>query len=158
MRLIIHRHRVAALAAERVYYASHIEVLEPDHPERRFVAALCLYSHSVDTGEAGSSYDQGEAEAFARALLMPREALVSVIDWSDPELAELFTVPLDQVKLRRRDSALPAKRRRPKGARTPPLRLAHEARTGRTVSSVGCKDDPISIAGSDANHASEPGT
>jgi hypothetical protein len=45
VRPIIHRGRIAALAAERVYYASHIEVLEPDHPERRFVAALCLYSH-----------------------------------------------------------------------------------------------------------------
>ena len=54
MRVIIHRHRIAALAAERVYYASHIEVLEPDHPERRFVAALCLYSHAVDTGQAGA--------------------------------------------------------------------------------------------------------
>ena len=49
MHTIIHRHRIAALAAERVYYAPHIEVLEPDHPERRFVAALCLYSHAVDT-------------------------------------------------------------------------------------------------------------
>jgi hypothetical protein len=53
VRTIFHRHRVAALAAERVYYASHIEILESDHPERRFVAALCLYSHAVDTGEAG---------------------------------------------------------------------------------------------------------
>jgi hypothetical protein len=33
VRTIIHRHRIAALAAERVLYASHIEVLEPDHPE-----------------------------------------------------------------------------------------------------------------------------
>ena len=86
-----------------VYYASHIEVLEPDHPERRFVAALCLYSRAVDTGRAGRPYDQGEAEAFARALLMPREAFGPVVDWSDLELAELFTVPLDQVAPRRRD-------------------------------------------------------
>jgi hypothetical protein len=48
----VHRHRIAALTAERVYYASHIEVLEPDHPERGFVAALCLYN-AVDTGEVG---------------------------------------------------------------------------------------------------------
>jgi hypothetical protein len=92
-----------ALAAERVYYTSHIEVLEPDHPERRFVAALCLYSHAVDTGRAGRPYDQAEAEAFARALLMPCEAFGPVIASSDLELAELFTVPLDQVTRRRRD-------------------------------------------------------
>src|SRR5258705_9174153 len=90
----MHRHRIAALAAERVYYASHIEVLETDHPERRFVAALCLYSHTVDTGRAGGPYDQGDAEAFARALLVPREAFGPVLGWSDLELAELFTVPL----------------------------------------------------------------
>jgi hypothetical protein len=57
-----------------VYYASHIEVLEPDHPERRFVAALCLYSHAIDTREAGrAEYDQQAAERFARALRMPAD-------------------------------------------------------------------------------------
>ena len=103
MRLIVHRCRVAALAAERVFYAPHIDVLEPDHPERRFVAALCLYSHAVDTDRTGHPYHQAEAEAFARALLMPPEAFAAVIAWSDPDLAELFTVPLDQVRQRRRD-------------------------------------------------------
>lgn len=106
MRTIFHRHRIAALAAERVYYALHIEVLEPDHPERRFVAALCLYSHAVDTGRAGrAAYDQQDAERFARALLMPDEALVPVISWSDVALAELFSAPLDEVERRRRDIA-----------------------------------------------------
>ena len=81
----------------------NIDVLEPDHPERRFVTALCLYSHAVDTGRAARPYNQAEAEAFARALLMPREAFGAVIGWSDLELAELFTVPLDQVWRRRRD-------------------------------------------------------
>jgi hypothetical protein len=106
VRLIVHRHRVAALAAERVYYAPHIEALEPDHPERRFVAALCLYSHAVDTGRVGCAvYDQEEAERFARALMMPSEAFIPVIAWSDVELAELFTAPLDEVARRRRDVA-----------------------------------------------------
>ena len=106
MRTIRHRYRVAALAAERVYYASHIEVLEPDHPERRFVAAMCVYSHAVDTGQAGrAAYDQQDAERFARALLMPDEALVPVIGWSDVAVAELFIAPLDEVARRRRDIA-----------------------------------------------------
>jgi hypothetical protein len=52
VRTIIHRNRIAALAAERVYYASHIEVLEPDHTDRPFVAALCLYSHARRLGRA----------------------------------------------------------------------------------------------------------
>jgi hypothetical protein len=95
------------LAAERVYYAPHIEVLEPDHPERRFVAALCLYSHAVDTGEAGRHrYDQGEAERFARALLIPHEAFAAIAHRPDVELAEVFGAPLDHVALRRRDCCL----------------------------------------------------
>ena len=81
-----------------------IEVLEPDHPERRFVAALCLYSHAVDTGEAGRTrYEQSEAERFARALLVPGDALAAIADRPDVELAEVFGVPLDHVALRRRD-------------------------------------------------------
>ena len=85
MRVIEHRHRVAAVAAERVHYAAHIEVLEPDHPERRFVAALCLYSHAVDTGEADCAiYDQEEAQRFARALLMPAEAFARSRDGAIP--------------------------------------------------------------------------
>jgi hypothetical protein len=52
--------RIGTSADELVYYASHIEVLKPDHPERRFVAALCIYSHAVDTARAGRRYDQRE--------------------------------------------------------------------------------------------------
>ncbi len=105
MRVIEHRHRVAAVAAERVHYAAHIEVLEPDHPERRFVAALCFYSHAVDSGEADCAiYDQEEAERFARALLMPAEEFAALVAWPDVELAELFAAPLDHVAIRRREA------------------------------------------------------
>jgi hypothetical protein len=102
MRLIVYRGRVAALAAERVYYAPHIDVLEPDHPERRFVAALCLYSHVVDGGRAGcNSYDHEEAERFARALLMPAEDFDASVWLPDAELAERFVAPVDHVSVRR---------------------------------------------------------
>jgi hypothetical protein len=100
----MHRHRIAALAAERVHYAPHIEVLEPDHPERRFVAALCLYSHAVDTGEAGRErYEQDEAERFARALLMPSDPFDADAWRLDVELAERFVAPLDHIGRRRRE-------------------------------------------------------
>ena len=105
MRVIEHRHRVAALAAERVHYAAHIEVLEPDHPERQFVTALCLYSDAVDTRQAGLGfYDQEEAERFARELLMPSEEFVPVRGWRDAEVAEYFAAPLDQVAIRWREA------------------------------------------------------
>jgi len=99
VRVVEHRHRVAAVAADRVYYSPHIEVLERDHPERRFVAALCLYSHAIDTGRAGVEvdYDQEEAERFARELLMPVDEFAPVSGWQDAELPELLAAPLDQV-------------------------------------------------------------
>jgi hypothetical protein len=105
MGLVIHRGRFAALAGDRVCFAPHIDVLEPDHHERRFVAALCLYSHAVDADQARRRYDQSDAERFARELLMPPEAFDPVVRWSDAELAELFTAPLDQVRARRRERA-----------------------------------------------------
>ena len=102
MAIILHRGRVAALAAERVLYAPHIDALEPDHPERRFVAALCLYGHAVDTGRAGCAlYDQEEAERFARALMMPAEEFDAIAWLPDADLAERFMAPLDQVSVRR---------------------------------------------------------
>jgi hypothetical protein len=111
--MIIHRNRIADLAAERVYFAPHIEVLEPDHPERPFVAAPCLYSRAVDTGEADCAIDDHEdAERFARALLMPAEAFAPVTARSDTELAELYAAPRDQVAIRRHEA----------GAKPAPLR------------------------------------
>ncbi len=80
-------------------------MLEPDHPERRFVAGLCLYSHAVDTGAADcASYDQEEGERFARALLMPAEEFAPLSAWRDAELAECFAAPPDQVAIRRREA------------------------------------------------------
>jgi hypothetical protein len=95
---------VSSASALRVYYASHIEVLEPDHPERRFVAALCLYSHAIDTREAGrAEYDQQAAERFARALRMPADTFDAQLRRPDVELAECFIALLDHVSARRHD-------------------------------------------------------
>ena len=107
MGIVVHRGRLAAVAAERVRYAPHIEVLEPDHPERRFVAALCLYRHAVDTGKAGATdHDQGAAERFARRLLLPAGAFDALSHRADVELAEHFGAPLDHIARRRRERRL----------------------------------------------------
>ena len=104
--MIVHRGRVAAVAGERVHVAEHIEVLEPDHPERRFVAALCVDSHAVDTGRtARRVYCPVEAAAFARALLRPAREFAASRELGDPQLAERFGAPLDHVTLRRAELA-----------------------------------------------------
>jgi hypothetical protein len=78
---------------------------QPDHPERRFVAALGLYSHAVDRGRVPSGYVQADAERFAQALVMPAEDLDASAWRTDAELAERFVAPLDQVPLRRLERA-----------------------------------------------------
>ena len=88
MRVIRHRHRIAALAAYRVYYVSHIEVLEPDHPRATLRHGTVALQSCRRHRRAGRPYDQ-EAEAFARALLMPREAVGPVIAWSGLELVTM---------------------------------------------------------------------
>jgi hypothetical protein len=103
MRMIIHRNRIAALCGERVYFAPHIEVLEADHPERRFVAALCLHSGWLDANAPDKQFDATMAERCARAILMPEDEFDHVAHWPNFVLAERFGVPLDQVDVRRRD-------------------------------------------------------
>ncbi len=103
MRAIIPGGRLAALAGEVVSLAWHIDVLELDHPERRFVSALCVYCCEVDEGLVEGPFCQEQGERYARALLMPEEAFAPVAGWADVELAELFAVPLEQVDGRRYD-------------------------------------------------------
>jgi hypothetical protein len=103
MQPIRFRGRLAALAGDVVVFAPHIEALEPDHPEWRFVSAMCVYACELAQGLHAMAYDQKDAERNARALLMPTEEFAMVARWSDAEIAELFAAPLDQVAARRRE-------------------------------------------------------
>ena len=106
MRPINHRGRVAAFAeGSDVLLSSEITVLEEDHPERRFVCCLCIHSCDVDEGLVPAPYSDQDASAAARAMLMPAEAFAAYAELPDHELAELFTVPLDEVAARRRQLA-----------------------------------------------------
>ena len=74
MRSIFYGGRLAALAeGDRVIFCRHIEVLEADHPLRRFISAVCLWSCEVDARRVAVRFDPGAAEVYARALLMPAE-------------------------------------------------------------------------------------
>ena len=105
MRAIYYDGRLAAWAdGDRVTFPADIDVLERDHPLRRFVSAVCVWSCETDTRNVPVAWDPGAAEVYARALLMPTE-LFDPLDLKlfDHELAELFSVPLEQVELRRED-------------------------------------------------------
>ena len=107
MRVIFYDDRPAAIAHDgRVVFCTQIDVLEPEHPVRRFVSALCIWSLDVDAGKLAMPWDQLLLEVYARALLMPAE-LFEPRDGKLPDhaLAADFGVPLEQVELRREDLA-----------------------------------------------------
>jgi len=103
MEIVIWRGRTAAIVdPEETWLCPQIEVLETDHPERRFVCAMCLYAHDVVTGVIPVGYDQDDAERYARSFLAPDWAF-SDPSWPDEAVAELYVIPLDQVRAGREE-------------------------------------------------------
>jgi hypothetical protein len=99
-------HTVALCDRDDMLLAPEIAVLEPDHPTRRFVSMLCVYSAEIDAGAApdgARAYWAAAAERYARRELMPAELFCPLADWPDHRLAEVFAVPLEQVERRRCD-------------------------------------------------------
>ncbi len=107
MRAIFYGGRLAALAeGDRVMFTPHIEVLEADHPLRRFISAVCLWSCEVDARRVPVGFAPRAGEAYARSLLMPAELFEALAsELPDHLFAEDLSVPLEQVALRREDLA-----------------------------------------------------
>ena len=66
---------------------------------------MCRLAMELELGLATGAYEQTRAEAYARDLLMPAEMFRLVEASVDGELAELFSVPPEQVAERRADLA-----------------------------------------------------
>ena len=109
MRPIRYAHRTVALCAgDDVLLAPEIAALEPDHPTRRFVSMLCVFSGEVDAGSAPDGacrYSPAVAERYARRELMPDELFWPLAYRPDHALAEAFATPLEQIAKKRRDLA-----------------------------------------------------
>jgi len=107
VRAILYNGRTAAYTdCDQVVLSDRVAVLERDHPRRRFVSAVCVFSCEADAGNVPGGWNSRRAELYARALLMPTELfdpLERVL--ADHELAEHFAVPLEQVRARRGDLA-----------------------------------------------------
>ena len=89
---------VAITGVGLVRLDDQLAALPPHAPDRRFVAAMCMFSLSV---EADEEYDDEAAAHFARALLIPRKTLLDDWEQSDQQLAAELHVPIRQVALRR---------------------------------------------------------
>jgi hypothetical protein len=99
---------VALCAGADVLLAPEIAALEPDHPTRSFVSMLCAFSAEVDAGAASHGvrgYSSAAAQRSARRELMPDELFRPLAHRADPELAEAFGIPLEQIPKQRRELA-----------------------------------------------------
>lgn len=71
MQTIHLRGHVAAIAdLERAVLAPAIDVLPDEHPDKQFVAFMCLYARDVMTGARLGPYSGAEAERYARACMI----------------------------------------------------------------------------------------
>jgi predicted transcriptional regulator len=77
--------------------------LEDDHPRRRFV--LAMRRLAAEQACWKRPYDDTAAAGFARTRLMPEPAWRQAAGDSDVELAEVFNVPVEQVRHRRTELA-----------------------------------------------------
>jgi hypothetical protein len=103
---VLFRGRLAAAAGpDRFILAPHIEVLEDDHPDRRFVSLMCFHARDVLIGRAEGPYTDAEAERVARSSLISDADLGRSLHHPDAALAEYFVTPLDQIAARRMDLA-----------------------------------------------------
>jgi len=92
---------VGATDGHLVFFLDSIEVLERDHPRRRFVAMLAVYATEIAEGQYPGPYRTADAQDFARCMLMPADEFLALARRCDRELAEHFAVPLDQVAIHR---------------------------------------------------------
>ena len=105
MTVIFYRDRLCAVVDGAVAFQPHIEVLEPDHPRRRFVSLLAVYAIEIQQGALPGPFRETEAAHYARCQLMPAQLVWPLLGLDDAVLAERFNLPLEQVPYRRGDLA-----------------------------------------------------
>ena len=104
MLFITYRGRPAAyVTAGAISLLPRLAALEPDHPERPWIVCLAFFVQDVLTGRLRGPCTEGRAAHFARCALMPEQEFAALADEPDVALAELFNVPLAQVRERRLD-------------------------------------------------------
>ena len=108
--------RAALSYGETMLLAPHIAVLEEGHPDRSFVALLCMWAREIVNGGAVGPYRDATAHVYARSFLMPTREFWPLRGWPDHRLAEHFRAPLDQIGQRRAELEREARVRLAPGA------------------------------------------
>ena len=104
MRAITYAGELVAIATRaRVHLAPEVAALPCADPKLRFVAAMCLYSRDVDSGQLAGPYRSGDAELYGRCVLLPDDEFKLHQHEPDGRLAARFRVPIEQVRAKRID-------------------------------------------------------
>ena len=104
MLLIRYENRVVAtVTRRRMSLAPNIEVLEVDHPVRRWCVVMAAFAQQVLAGDMPGPYSTPRACFFARVALLPDEEFCVLADLPDAQLAEIFNVPLPEIAEKRED-------------------------------------------------------
>jgi hypothetical protein len=104
MVVIRHHGRPAAwVSASRIRLFPVVEALESEHPARRWVTCLAVFTQEVLTGELPGPYGPGRTERLVRDTLIPDAEFLALAACQDVVLAEHFNVPLEQITEKRQD-------------------------------------------------------
>lgn len=104
MILVRHANRLAATVTKiGIVFAPHIDVLEADHPIRRWVTCMAAFGNEILNGRLDGPYTPERAAHFARTALIPDQEFAVVNDVDDALLAEHFNVPIFQMAEKRTD-------------------------------------------------------
>lgn len=107
MKAIVHNGELVAFAnGPNIKLDPNLDALAHDHPDRRWAIALATFACLVETGQQPGPYTPDGAARFARDLLLPLPGFLACIGSTDPALALLFNLPLDQVRERRTELGL----------------------------------------------------
>lgn len=104
---MLHVHRGPRLAAtvtvDDIHLAPAIEVLEPDHPVRRWAVCVAVFGQHILSGAIAGPYEAARADLFARNVLIPDDDFCGIAELPAVWLAEHFNVPLEQIFEKRED-------------------------------------------------------
>lgn len=104
MTTIHYRGRLAALADhDRVALANDIQALPDGHPDKRFIAFMCLYARDIHTGALPGPYRDSDAERYARTCLIDTQDPEQLSELTDDQAAAVLGVPAAHLTAYRHD-------------------------------------------------------
>jgi hypothetical protein len=96
--LVTYNHQPVALVnARRATLLGPVAELPPGHPQLRLTVYMAIYAHLIACGQHAATYNDQDAQRFARHALIDQHELLERASQADENLAEHFRVPLDQI-------------------------------------------------------------